>query len=77
MKKNLLNPLEQVRTGDCPVNRSPVVNKKWAKVKRKMSPQDRDTYSEEGGEKEKERSRWVGTLSQLLHSYEVLESCQC
>ena len=59
------------------MNRSPVVNQKWARVKRKMSPQDRDTSSEEGGEKQKEKSRWVGTLSQLLHSYEVLESRQC
>lgn len=59
------------------MNRSSVANKKWARVKEKASPQDRDTSSEEGGEKEKEGSRWVGTLSQLLRSYEVLESRQC
>lgn len=57
------------------MSKIPVVNHKRARVKR-MSPQDRDTSAEEGGEKEKEKSGWVGTLSQLLHSYEVLESHQ-
>lgn len=56
------------------MNRNPEVNQKQARVKRKLSLQDRATLSEEGGEKEKERSRWVGTLHQLLHLYEVLES---
>lgn len=58
------------------MNRNPEVHQKQARVKRKLSPQDRATLSEEGGEKEKERSRWVGTLHQLLQSCEVLESCQ-
>lgn len=34
------------------MNRNPVVNQKRAGVKRKMSPHDKDTSSEEGWEKE-------------------------
>lgn len=58
------------------MNRNPEVKNRQGS-KRKLSPQDRATLSEDRGEKEKERSRWVGTLHQLLHSCEVLESCQC